>query len=41
MADPNPDDVCDRGNYEAAYMYRENQEKFKRIAKEWTKKYAC
>ena len=41
MADPNTDYVCGRGNYEAAHMYRENPEEFKRIAKEWTKKYAC
>ena len=41
MTDPNPDGVCNSGNYEAAHMYRENKEEFERIAKEWTKKYAC
>ena len=40
MTDPNPDDVCGRGNYEAAHMYRQNKKEFERIAKEWTKKYA-
>ena len=41
FTDPNPDDVCERGNLEAANIYKSNRKEFERIAKEWTKKYAC
>ena len=41
FTDQNPDDVCERGNLEAANIYKSNHEKFKRIAKESTEKYAC
>ena len=40
LTDPNPDSVCGRGNYEAAYLYKNNKQKYEAIAKEWTKKYA-
>ena len=40
FTDPNPDDVCERGNLEAANIYKSNRKEFERIAKEWTKKYA-
>ena len=41
MSDPNPDSVCDNGNYEAAYLYKHNRDKFEAKAREWTKKYSC
>ena len=41
LTDPNPDDVCERGNFEAANLYKKNREEFERIAREWTKKYDC
>ena len=41
LTDPNPDGVCERGNFEAANLYKKNREEFERIAREWTKKYAC
>ena len=41
MLNPYPDDVCGRGNYEAAHIYKENKNEFERIAIEWSKKYAC
>ena len=41
LTDPNPDSVCNNGNYEAAHLYKTDRSKFESIAKEWTKKYAC
>ena len=41
LTEPNPDSVCDNGNYEAAHLYKTDRSKFESIAKEWTKKYAC
>ena len=41
LYDPNPDSVCDRGNYEAFDLYKKDRKKFEEIAREWTKKYAC
>ena len=40
LTDPNPDNVCNGGNIEAANNYKCNRKEFERIAKEWTKKYA-
>jgi ubiquitin-conjugating enzyme E2 D/E len=40
LSDPNPDSVCDRGNYEASFLYRKDRKKFEQTAREWTKKYA-
>ena len=37
LADPNPDEVCERGNLEAAIIYKNNRKEFERIAKEWNK----
>ena len=41
LYDPNPDSVCDRGNYEAFNLYKKDRKKFEEKAREWTKKYAC
>ena len=40
LTDPNPEDVCERGNLEAANIYKRNRKEFEKIAKEWTKRYA-
>ena len=40
LTDPNPDNVCDSGNIEAAHLYRYKRAEFETKAKEWTKKYA-
>ena len=40
LSNPHPDDVCDNGNYEAAYLYKHDRAKFEATAREWTKKYA-
>ena len=41
MLDPNPDNVCENGNYDAAYLYKHNRAEFEATAKKCTKKYAC
>ena len=41
LYDPNPDSVCDRGNYEAFNLYKKDRINFEEKAREWTKKYAC
>lgn len=41
LYDPNPDSVCERGNYEAFNLYKKDRKKFEEKAREWTKKYAC
>ena len=40
LSEPNPDNPCDNGNYQAAYEYKYERAKFEATAKEWTKKYA-
>ena len=40
LSDPDPDSCCDRGNYEASYLYKRDKNKFNEKAREWTKKYA-
>jgi len=40
LSEPNPDNPCDNGNYQAAYQYKYERAKFEATAKEWTKKYA-
>ena len=41
LNDPNPDTVCDNGNYEASSLYKNDRKKFEQTARNWTKKYAC
>ena len=41
MREPRLDYVCGLGNQEAAELFRKKRSQYEKIAKEWTKKYAC
>jgi len=41
LEEPNFDKVCGNGNLKCIMLYKENKEEYKRIARKWTKEYAC
>ena len=41
LKNPEYDNGCGNNNMEACILYKEDRQKFEKIAREWIKKYVC